>query len=320
MKFRPLKPLAPATAKRISDADLNRLIETLSGGSVLCLSGAGISTESGLRDYRSPGVAAARKRPPIQHHEFVSSEKVRQRYWARSYVGYPLLSQTQPNKSHIALANLHNASGLFSAHITQNVDGLLQRAGLDTSRGFLELHGTIHHVTCLSCGHVETRKDFQEQLRNVNPGWLDLLSTYEYRADGDAELDNSVVQHFRVPKCSSCGAQKTMPKLVFMGGNLPTSDRQRAQELVQDCGAVLVCGSTTTTYSAYSLVKKAKEAGRPVAIVNHGETRSDGLADCRVDGLLSDTMVRLAQHWCPEALSADLTDTSEYMARTPLPT
>lgn len=296
MRWRPLRPLVPRGITLPSDQEISRLVDILGCGPVLCLSGAGISTESGLSDYRSPGVAERRRRPPIQHDEFVSSAKVRRRYWARSYTGYPLLSQTSPNIAHLALTALHNGNTNFNAHITQNVDGLLRAAGIDKrGRGdqYLELHGTITEVRCLQCASCLSRADFQEVLHAHNKDWMSYLDNFEYRPDGDAELDDKHVAEFTVPECNSCRQGVYMPSLVFNGGSVPRWVAEKARNFVDECRALLVVGSTTTTYSSYSLVKRAKDRGCAVAIANFGATRSDDLADVKVSGLVSTVMNRL---------------------------
>lgn len=275
---------------------MSRLADVLRRGPVLCVSGAGISTESGLSDYRSPGVAERRRRPPIQHEEFVKSASIRRRYWARSYIGFPLLSQTVPNITHHALTALHNKGDLFCTHITQNVDGLLRTAGIDQfGRGkqYLELHGTVSRVQCLRCEDALSRAEFQGLLESHNSNWTRGLGNFEYRPDGDAELDDRHVAEFNVPACRKCSRGDYMPSLVFNGGSVPKADVARALQMVDECRALFVIGSTTTTYSSYSLVKRAKERGCAIAIANFGETRSDNLADVKVTGLVSSVMAGL---------------------------
>jgi NAD+-dependent protein deacetylase sirtuin 4 len=224
---------------------------------------------------------------------------------ARSFVGFPVTKRTLPNAGHRALAALHNYDPCFRGHVAQNVDGLFQKAGI-FERGFVELHGTIHAVECLDCRGVEDRDRLQARLEAYNPGWADALVVGEYRADGDADLDDGVVAAFRVPPCVHCGNHAIIPRFVFMGGAVPKDIVAKARRMVDTSSAVLICGSTVTTYSAYSLVRRAKEAGGKVAIVNYGETRADSLADLKIEANLSDTLVRVAQERLPhQSLDAD---------------
>lgn len=259
------------------------------------LSGAGISTESGLRDYRSPG--SKRTRPPISHQEYASSAYVRKRYWARSFVGYSLFSRTVPNRTHHALARLHrHAPAMFPFHITQNVDGLLQKAADGFPINLIELHGTVHVVTCTVCACEENRAAFQDRLHRYNLRWAGSLKDYEFRPDGDAELDEYLVSSFQVPKCYKCGKDALMPKVVFHGGSVPRPLTLDARRIVDNSNAVLVVGSTLTTYSAFSLVKRARDKGAVLACCNFGPTRADNLYDLKIETALGDTVTRLANH------------------------
>lgn len=289
-----LKPQLPRGASFAHDTAIEYLSHRLSAfRNIAVITGAGISTESGLSDYRSPGKNKP-PRPPINHHEYVTSTAVRQRYWARSFVGFPVLSNARPNLAHLSLAALHDAAGSrFRAHITQNVDGLLQAAKLPTA-SLLELHGTIHKLVCRSCGAFESRKAFQTRLNALNRQWSTDLGTYSYRPDGDADLDGELVHKFRVPPCNHCGEEALMPALVFHGGHVPAHVTEKATHMVEQCDALLVVGSTVTPFSAYRLVRLAKQRGAFLACVNFGDTRADDLYDVKVEALVGNAMARLA--------------------------
>ncbi|CDF35765.1 unnamed protein product [Chondrus crispus] len=292
--FARLKPQLPAGAGQALDADIRTLSSLLSQFSrITILSGAGISTESGLGDYRSPGKAKP-ARPPINHYEFVSQASVRRRYWARSFVGYPVLSQAAPNLAHHALAALHTNGGHnFHRHITQNVDGLLQLGGTPTGC-LLELHGTIHDVVCRSCGETERRSAFQNKLIELNDTWSQELGTYEFRPDGDADLNGELVRRFRVPVCRACGEDMLIPSLVFHGGQVPGDVTEEAKKIASDSDAMLIVGSTVRPLSAYRLVRIVKEKGAFLACINFGPTRADDILDFKIEALMGDTLARFA--------------------------
>lgn len=289
-----LKPQLPAGASLALDEQIRALSALLSRHSrITILSGAGISTESGLGDYRSPGKAKP-ARPPINHHEYVSLPSVRRRYWARSFVGYPVLSQARPNLAHHALAALHDAGGgVFRKHVTQNVDGLLQAARTPTAQ-LLELHGTIHQLVCRSCAATEDRTVFQHRLVQLNDEWAHELGTYEFRPDGDADLNGELVQRFRVPDCSACGEDALMPSVVFHGGQVPADVTEEATRIVEDSDALLIVGSTVRPMSAYRLARIAKKNGAFLACINFGPTRADDILDFKIEALMGNTLARLA--------------------------
>lgn len=293
----PLTPQLPKGALRAPASELLHLAERLSGYSrVAVVSGAGISTESGLSDYRSPGKRTP-ARPPINHHQYVTLPSIRKLYWARSFVGYPLLSTTKPGLSHHAFAALHDRLGSqFGLHVTQNVDGLLQ-AARTPGRRLIELHGSIHRLHCLHCGEVESRVAFQRRLVEHNRDWARLLkSSYDYRPDGDADLAGDLVNEFTVPVCTACGESKLLPSVVFHGGSVPKQIADSATEAVRQADALLVVGSSLSTFSAFRLVKLAKQRNMFVACVNYGPTRADNIVDIKVEALTGDAMARLADH------------------------
>lgn len=290
-----LSPKHPLGASFASSSCLARLADRLSAcTSVTVLTGAGISTESGLSDYRSPERKVPLRRP-TNHNDYVSSEFVRQRYWARSFVGYPLLSTAKPGLAHHALATLHDRGGhLFRSHITQNVDGLLQAARLSTSR-IIELHGSMHYLKCNTCKTTESRTSFQSRLRHMNQSWVgELHRNYEYRPDGDAELDERHVASFNVPRCTSCGSDTLMPAVIFHGGSIPSSVNENASRTIDASDALLVIGSTLTPFSAFRLARRAKADSKFIACINYGPTRADAMFDMKIEALIGDAVSRLA--------------------------
>ena len=266
---------------------LERLEQFLAAGAVLLLSGAGISTESGIPDYRGP-TGRLRESSPIQYREFVSSAAARQRYWARSAVGWPRVKAAQPNAGHRAVAALEQA-GMVRGIITQNVDGLHQAAG---SSNVVELHGTLYQVTCLQCGRLFDREQIQRDMLQANPGWegTDALST----PDGDAVLQQAEIDGFRSPECGACGGE-LKPHVVFFGENVPRAVVDRAWEMLERSRAVLVAGSSLTVYSGFRFVDRAVRQGKPVAVINMGPTRADPLATLKVEAPLGAALAQLAQ-------------------------
>ena len=254
---------------------------------LLVISGAGVSTSSGIPDYRSPG------RPPhkpMTQNEFASSASIRARYWARSFLGWPAFARSTPNAAHHALAALE-ARGVVRSLITQNVDELHARAG---HRSILELHGTLHVVDCTVCGAATSRADVQAALEVANTAWRatlgppppgasSALMSGAARPDGDATLDNDAVRSFRPPVCSSCGGFTLQPRVVFFGGTVPPSVVSASRALVTDADAVLLVGSTASTLSALRLIRDAAAAGKPIGILNKGATRADDLASVHVE-------------------------------------
>jgi NAD+-dependent protein deacetylase sirtuin 4 len=332
---------------------------------MVVLTGAGVSTASGLADYRSPHRPPYR---PLQHGEFIGQLAVRRRYWARSFVGYPLMQQVAPNPAHHAIAALEGR-GIVSHVITQvgrgggggwlalaraaygweadwvapardhrrmwsirsaqftvpprppppaqNVDALHQRAG---SERVLELHGTIHRVECLACGHTLPRGELQEAMEVKNRRWLDHFTALAHlRPDGDVELPADAYQSFTEPQCPHCRQGTLKPMVVFHGGNIPAHVSARALEVVAQADALLVLGTTCSTWSAFRLVRHAATTprvsslsgdgagagvqsapppvgrtpdGRPVAVINHGPTRADAFATpgLVIDAHISDVL------------------------------
>ncbi|WP_231502020.1 NAD-dependent protein deacetylase [Herbaspirillum sp. RV1423] len=236
---------------------------------VLVLTGAGISTASGIPDYRDAN-GVRRGKAPMEGPAFRASETMRRRYWARSMIGWPKLAQTAPNAGHRALAALE-AAGRIAALLTQNVDGLHQQAG---SRAVIELHGNIHRVVCLACGTMQTRRAVQTLLERANPGLVG--NDAAALPDGDAELATDALAGFQVPPCPACGGM-LQPDVVFFGDGVPRDRSEAAERAVAAADAVLVVGSSLVVFSGYRFCRMAAEAGKPIAAINRGVTRADHL-------------------------------------------
>ena len=272
-----LTSLSPPAAAPTA-AQLEALAELVGGAKSLCaLTGAGISTASGIPDYRSPQGSYSRGHKPMQHAEFVRSAAQRQRYWARSFIGFQYFSRARPNAAHVALAELEAAGRLGSGVVTQNVDGLHSRAGQATC---VDLHGRIDSVQCLSCGEVTPRASLQARLHAANTAWVaqtaPRFKPVELRADGDSELTQEECASFDVPACASCGGD-LMPGVTFFGGNVPPAKVQAANDALARADALLVIGSSLQVFSAYRLARAAAQRALPIVILNNGPTRADDL-------------------------------------------
>jgi NAD-dependent SIR2 family protein deacetylase len=268
------------------EQDLEPLLALLSGRRFVALTGAGCSTESGIPDYRGEGRAGPRN--PIQHDAFLRRADVRRRYWARAAIGWARFSGAAPNAAHRALAALEER-GPLAGVITQNVDRLHHRAG---SRRVVELHGALADVLCLSCGAREERASVQSRLLEANPGWLERAA--EARPDGDAELDAETVAAFRVVGCRACGGD-LKPDVVFFGGTVPEPTLAAAWELFDAAEVLLVVGSSLTVYSGFRFVRRARERGLPVAVVNLGPTRADEMVQAKVSARAAEILPRVAR-------------------------
>ncbi len=262
------------------------LVALIQGRRVAVLSGAGISTESGIPDYRG-AETRRRARSPIQYQAFVTEPAARARYWARSTIGWPRLSQAQPNAGHRALARLE-AAGLVSGIITQNVDRLHHAAG---SRRVVELHGALAEVDCLNCNARETRAALQQRLLDLNPDRS--TRPAELAPDGDAELAEAAERAFRAPACRHCGGV-LKPAVVFFGEHVPRERVAAAWQVFAEAEVLLVVGSSLAVYSGYRFVLKAAKEALPIAIVNLGPTRGDALARVRIAKRLGVVLPELA--------------------------
>jgi NAD-dependent SIR2 family protein deacetylase len=261
----------------------------------LVLTGAGLSTASGIPDYRDrEGVR--RGRQPIQGPEFRRSQAVQRRYWARSMIGWPVLAQARPNAGHEALAAIE-AAGRLGSLLTQNVDGLHQRAG---SHAVLELHGNIHSVLCLQCGVRVPRAFVQTQLQDLNPHIANAAA--QPLPDGDAQVEPELLDEFTLPVCSHCGGT-LMPDVVFFGDNVPAARTACALAQMEAADALLVVGSSLMVYSGFRFCRLAHAAGKPIAALNLGRTRADHLVALKIEEsaerLLPQVAARLGAHHRP---------------------
>lgn len=241
------------------------------------LTGAGCSTQSGIPAYRDES-GAWKHKAPIQFRDFVSSEGLRRRYWARSFVGFERVQRAQPNGAHHALARFERL-GRARLLVTQNVDGLHQKAG---SVGVVDLHGRLAEVECLSCRSRVSRASIQDWLSEHNP-WLEGTSAAFATPDGDAELAPGAEENLRVPSCNACsGVLK--PAVVFFGENVPKSRVEEAYLALADSDALLVVGSSLMVFSGYRFARRATDLGKPVVVLNNGLTRADALAALKLEG------------------------------------
>lgn len=241
---------------------------------VLLLTGAGISTASGIADYRD-GAGQYKRPPPVTISEFLARPGARQRYWARSLFGWPAFRAAAPNAAHQALAVLER-EGWSDALITQNVDGLHQRAG--HSR-VLELHGNLHTAHCIHCQHSVLRSELQQWLEASNPQLCALAAGPA--PDGDADLQLTDFSGVAVPDCSRCGGI-LKPAVVFFGDSVDRQQVDRAYQWVAECGALLIVGSSVMIHSSFRFVRRARELGLPLAAVNMGHTRADDWLDLKL--------------------------------------
>jgi NAD-dependent SIR2 family protein deacetylase len=261
----------------------------LGRGGVVVLSGAGLSTESGIPDYRGP-TGLARRAEPMTYQAFTGAAAARQRYWARSHLGWQHIARAAPNRGHQAVAELERR-GLLSAIITQNVDGLHQAAG---AQDIVELHGSLSRVICLGCGERTPRDELDQRLRAANPDWA--AQAWQVNPDGDAVLDDAATDHFNVVDCLRCaGALK--PDVIFFGENVPPGRVAGCYALVSEAQALLVLGSSLTVMSGYRFVRHAARHGIPVAIINQGPTRGDALATVTLDAPLGAALTTLTTQY-----------------------
>ena len=268
-------------------ADLDALADLLADGDVAVLSGAGLSTESGIPDYRGP-TGAARPATPMTYQVFTGDPAARRRYWARSHVGWHVIADARPNEGHRAVAALQRA-GVLRGIVTQNVDGLHTAAG---ARDVVELHGALSRVVCLGCGALTPRAELDSRLRAANAGWQ--ATAQGVKPDGDVDLPEDVLDAFVVVPCATCGGV-LKPDVVFFGETVPADRVAASFALVEGAGALLVLGSSLTVMSGYRFVLRAAKLGIPVAMVNQGPTRGDAHATVRVDAPLGQVLPRLAR-------------------------
>ncbi|MHA7662890.1 NAD-dependent protein deacetylase [Mycolicibacterium sp. HS_4_1] len=273
------------------------LVNLLADRRLAVLTGAGISTDSGIPDYRGPDSPPSN---PMTIQQFLSGPAFRQRYWARNHIGWRHMAARRPNAGHRAVAALEQA-GLVTGVITQNVDLLHTKAG---SRTVVNLHGTYARVICLSCGHTMTRAALAEELERLNPGFTDRIATQVgsigVAPDADATVEDTTT--FRYLDCPRCGGI-LKPDIVYFGDSVPKDRVQQAYSLVDDADALLVAGSSLTVYSGYRFVRHAAAAGMPVAIINRGPTRGDELATVKIDSGCSEILALLTNELPAQNLS-----------------
>jgi len=283
---------APASSAPVSSASggdaLEAAVEILGGRRVAVLTGAGISTDSGIPDYRGAG---APPRNPMTFQQFLSSERYRKRYWAGSHVGWKTFRASAPNGGHLALAELERA-GVVNGVVTQNVDALHERAG---SRRVVDLHGTVDRVLCLTCGQSFARDTVAARLAGDNP-WIDEPESVRLAPDGDVEVDD--IDAFVVPSCTVCGGM-LKPDVVFFGEFVPVERFAEARSLVVGAEALLVVGSSLVVNSGIRLLDQATRRRLPVVIVNRGETKGDARAAVKIDAGTTETLAALAERLAP---------------------
>ena len=250
------------------------------------LTGAGVSTESGIPDYRDAN-GDWKRTPPVTYQAFMGSEATRQRYWARSMIGWRVMGQARPGPAHHALARLEQG-GRVQLLLTQNVDGLHDASG---SRRTLDLHGRIDTVRCMACEARTPRAALQERLLAANPAWAALSA--DIAPDGDADLEHDDFGHFTVPGCTTCGGL-LKPDVVFFGESVPRDRVQAAMAAVDASDAVLVAGSSLMVYSGFRFVQAAAAAGKPIAAINLGRTRADELLSLKVQAPVGAALRTLA--------------------------
>lgn len=285
-----LEPVQDETGEPRGTAEkpsVSSVADLLTGKRLFVLGGAGVSTESGIPDYRGPE-SSKRPRNPMRFQQFVGSEAARKRYWARSFVGWRRVAGAKPNAAHRALAALER-HGLVNGLVTQNVDGLHQAAG---SRRVLELHGSLAAVRCLACSGLVSRRTLQQELSVLNPEME--TEALEHAPDGDAELPERLEADFTVPPCPRCGGV-LKPDVVFFGENVPKARVLRAYELLAGADALLAVGTSLTVFSGYRFVVQAVREGKPVVILNDGDTRGDADATLKLPGRLETVLPELAE-------------------------
>lgn len=265
--------------------ELDRLVALLADGSALVLTGAGLSTASGIPDYRGPQ-GSLRRHTPMTHQAFTGSAEARQRYWARSHLGWARFGTAVPNAGHLAVTALQDL-GLLVGVVTQNVDGLHGAAG---TRGVVDLHGRLDRVVCLACGDVSPRDLLAARLAGANTGWT--ASAGHLNPDGDVDLDDA--SGFTVVDCARCGGL-LKPDVVFFGGAVPRELVAQTYALADRARALLVLGSSLQVMSGYRFALHAVKRGIPVALVNQGETRADHLAALKVEQPLQVVLPALAE-------------------------
>ena len=278
----------PVASPLTDSAPFDAAVAALRGRNIAVLTGAGVSTDSGIPDYRGAGAPV---RTPMTFQQFMADTEYRKRYWAGSHLGWKRFAAATPNAGHIALADLE-LEGIIDGVITQNVDGLHLRAG---SQRVVDLHGSMDRVHCLTCGQYYARGGIADQITEANP-WLELPEAVELSPDGDAEVRDA--SGFVLPTCSVCGGI-LKPDVVFFGELVPKEKFREATALVQSADALIIAGSSLAVNSGIRLLEQATRRKLPVVIINRGATKGDNRATVKIDAGTSETLVSLL-----EALSA----------------
>lgn len=260
------------------------VFDVLRGRTLTVLTGAGVSTDSGIPDYRGPD---SPPRTPMTFQQFTGDERFRRHYWARNHVGWRHVGRTRPNAGHLALAEMER-SGTVRGLITQNVDLLHEAAG---SRNVIDLHGRYDRVVCLQCHRVIARTELADRLEALNPGFADEVADVEIAPDADAVVERT--SHFVVADCAVCGGM-LKPDIVYFGETVPRERVERAYAMVDDGDALLVAGSSLQVQSGLRFVRHAAQTGKPVVIVNRGATRGDRHATVTLHAGTSETLTTLA--------------------------
>jgi NAD-dependent SIR2 family protein deacetylase len=271
-----------------SEVEIDRLADLISGGGVVALSGAGLSTESGIPDYRGE-TGSRRPGQPMTFQTFTRDADSRRRYWARSYLGWRTIARAAPNAGHAAVTALQGAD-LIGGVITQNVDGLHQASG---AHSVVELHGNLARVICLGCGDSMDRVELDRRLREANPTFDAEIAAIN--PDGDVEIGDADLERFHVVGCGVCGGGVLKPDVVFFGETVPRPRVEACFELVESARSLLVLGSSLTVMSGRRFVLRAFKLGLPVAIVNRGATRESDRADLVVDAALGAVLPAVAE-------------------------
>jgi NAD-dependent SIR2 family protein deacetylase len=291
MRIRPITDPVPDTGVRPAGG-IDEIAGQVAARGVAVLTGAGISTESGIPDYRGDS-GRHRRHSPMTYQDFVADEANRRRYWARGYIGRRAIAAARPNSGHHAVQALR-AAGYVDAVITQNVDGLHHAAGTTDT---VALHGSLDRVVCLDCGTIGPRDELDARLLDANGELLTARDASGLRVnpDGDVELPDELVDSFRVVPCERCGGV-LKPYVVFFGENVPKPRTQRCFELVDAADSLLVLGSSLAVLSGLRLVRRAAKDGKPVSVINLGPTRGDDLAHAHAARPLGEALRELTGH------------------------
>lgn len=263
---------------------IDEAIAVLDGRKIAVLTGAGVSTDSGIPDYRG---SDAPPRTPMTFAQFLETDENRKRYWAGSHLGRNRMMSAAPNPGHRALVDLESR-GIVNGIVTQNVDGLHKAAG---SARVVELHGTLNNVLCLSCGQVFARDSMARRLAENNP-WLEVPDSIELQPDGDVAIDQ--VSRLSIPECTNCHGM-LKPDVVFFGELVPRGRFRAAFDIVREAEALLIAGSSLAVNSGIRLLERAVREGKPVVIINRGATKGDSRATVRLEGGTSEFLSALAE-------------------------